>query len=155
VRQAVAGEVPAPPAWQISLEGMVRALTARDITAAEIARRNAYSDAIRNRSWEAPLAAGEGSLRIGDHVVARQLYRARAREAWLSALFYARARRSVHGVLRVTEAFVTRGDTDVAAPTLTIADNLAAFDASGDARRNVLTVRNRLLPGTVQKDSPR
>jgi hypothetical protein len=155
VRPAASAEMLTPPPWRISLENMDRALGVRDIRAAETAWRNAYGDAIRSRRWEALLAVGEGSLRIGDHVVFKQPFQSRARGAWLSALVHARERRSVHGVLMVAEAFEALGDAGVVAQVLTIAADLAALDASGDARRHVLSVRNRLLSGIVRVGSPR
>jgi hypothetical protein len=151
VRPAASAEMMlTPPPWRISLETMDHALAGGDIRAAETAWRNAYGDAIRSRGWEALLAVGEGSLRIGDHVVFKQPFQSRARGAWLSALVHARERRSVHGVVTVAEAFATLGDTDVVARALSIADDLAAFDTSGNARRHVLSVRKRLLSGAVR-----
>jgi hypothetical protein len=151
VRPAASAEMMlTPPPWRISLETMDHALAGGDIRAAETAWRNAYGDAIRSRGWEALLAVGEGSLRIGDHVAFKQPFQSRARGAWLSALVHARERRSVHGVVTVAEAFATLGDTDVVARALSIADDLAAFDTSGNARRHVLSVRKRLLSGAVR-----
>ena len=154
VRPAASAEGLTPPPWRISLENMDRALGVRDVRAAETAWRNAYGDAIRSRRWDALLAVGDGSLRIGDHVGFKQPFQSRARGAWLSALVHARERRSVHGVLRVADAFEALGDAGVVAQVLTIAADLAALDASGDARRHVLSVRNCLLPAIVRVGSP-
>jgi hypothetical protein len=151
----------APTAGQLSLEGLDRALVARDIRAAEIAWRNAYGEAIRSRRWDALLAVGEGSLRMGDQAVARELrmgdqavarerFRSRAREAWLRALFLARDRRSVHGVLTVADAFARLGDTDTVAQALTIADALATLAPDGNAPRDALALRTRLFLGAMQ-----
>jgi len=134
------------PAWQTALDTMDRALAADDISGAEMAWRNAYGLAIRSRQWEALLAAGDGSLRIADHVLVKQPYRARAAEAWRAALFRARAQRSVDGVLRVAEGFGRLGDAEGLTQVLRIADGLAAADPSGEAQRRVLDVRNRLIP---------
>ena len=144
-RQVVADQKPAPPAWQTALQAMDRALVAGDISAAEIAWHHAHGLAIHSRQWNALLAAGEAALRIGEHVVVRQPYRARAREAWLSALLRAREQRALDGVLAVAEAFGSLGDTTVVVQALRIADALAAHDASGDAQRRVAVVRTRLL----------
>jgi hypothetical protein len=144
-RQVVADQKPAPPAWQTALQTMDRALVARDISAAEIAWHHAHGLAIHSRQWNALLAVGEAALRIGEHVAVRQPYRARAREAWLSALLRAREQRALDGVLAVAEAFGSLGDTNVVVQALHIADALAAHDASGDAQRRVVVVRTRLL----------
>jgi hypothetical protein len=142
--QAVGAE--ARPAWRLALDTMDRALAAGDISGAEMAWRNAFGFAIRSRQWEALLAAGDGSLRIADHVLVKLPYRARAADAWQAALFRARAQRSLDGVLRVAEGFARLGDAEVLTQVLHIADDLAAADPSGEAQRRVLDVRNRLIP---------
>ena len=134
------------PAWQMALDTMDRALVAGDISGAEMAWRNAYGFAIRSRQWEALIAAGDGSLRIADHVLVKQPYRARAAEAWRAALFRARAQHSVDGVLRVAEGFGRLRDAEGLTQVLRIADDLAAADPSGAAQRRVLAVRTRLIP---------
>jgi hypothetical protein len=140
------------PAWQIALDAMDRSLAAGDISGAEMAWRNAYGLAIRSRQWQAFLAAGDGSLRTSDHVLVKQPYRARAREAWRAALFLARAQHSVDGVLRAAEAFARLGDTEALAQALRIADSLARADVTGEAHRHVLEVRRRLTPATALSD---
>jgi hypothetical protein len=68
-----------------------------------------------------------------------------ARQAYLDALFCARDRRSVDGVLRAAEAFAALGDRDVVVQSLRIADVLA--DAEGPAaRERVAAARRRLAP---------
>jgi hypothetical protein len=132
------------PAWQIALETMDRALAAGNISGAEMAWRHAYGLAIRSRQWPPLLAAGDGALRIGDHVLVKRPYRARAADAWRTALFLARAQQSVDGVLQVAEAFARLGDAEGVTQVLRIADGLAATDPSGEARRRVLDARQRL-----------
>ena len=132
------------PAWQTALETMDRALAAGDISGAEMAWRNAYGHALRSRQWPALLAAGDGALRIGDRVLVKRPYRARAADAWRTALFLARAQQSVDGVLQVAEDFARLGDTEGVVQVLHIADSLAATDASGQAQRRVLDARQRL-----------
>jgi hypothetical protein len=144
------------PAWQMALDTMDRALAAGDITGAEMAWRNAYGFAIRSRQWEALLAAGDGSLRIADHVLVKLPYRARAADAWRAALFRARAQRSLDGVLRVADAFARLGEAEGVTQALQIADGLAATDSSGEARRRVLDARQRLTfpAGTNELGDP-
>ena len=134
------------PAWQTALATMDRALAAENISGAEMAWRNAYGHAIRSRQWQALLAAGDGSLRIADHVLVKQPYRARAADAWRAALFLARTQRSMDGVLGVAEGFARLGDKEGLTQVLHIADGLAAADPSGEARRRVLEARQRLTP---------
>lgn len=135
------------PAWQMALDTMDRALAAGSISGAEMAWRNAYGFAIRSRQWQALVAAGDGSLRIGERLPVKRPYRARAAEAWRAALFLARAQHSVDGVLSVAEGFGRLGDGEGLTQVLRIADGLAAADPGGEARRRVLEVRNRLTPG--------
>lgn len=132
------------PAWQIELETMDRALAVGDISGAEMAWRHAYGLAIRSRQWPALLAAGDGALRIGARVLVKRPYRARAADAWRTALFLARAQQSVDGVLQVAEDFARLGDAEGVTQVLRIADGLAATDPSGEARRRVLDARQRL-----------
>jgi hypothetical protein len=139
-----AAETETRPAWQIALDAMDHALAAGDISGAEMAWRNAYGFAIRSRQWQALVAAGDGSLRLGDRVLVKQPYRARAAEAWRAALFLARAQQSVDGVLLVAEAFARLGDAEGVTQVLRIADGLAVTDTSGEARRRVLDARQRL-----------
>ena len=132
------------PSWQVALDTMDRALVAGDISAAEMAWHHAYGLAIRSRQWQALLAAGDGSLRNGDHVLVKQPYRGRAAEAWRFALFLARTQHSVDGVLGVAEAFARLGDEMGLNQALYIADGLAAANPSGEARKRVLEARQRL-----------
>jgi hypothetical protein len=135
------------PRWQIALDTMDRALAAGDINGADKAWRDAYGLAVHSRQWEALLAVGDGALRIGDGAPLKQPYQARARKAWSSALFLAGAQRSVEGVLQVAESFATLGDTEVVTQALDIADQMARADATGEARRRVLTLRERIVHG--------
>jgi len=138
-------------ASQTALEAMDRALAARDTSGAEMAWRNAYGLAVRSRRWQALLAAGEGSLRIGNGLVVKQPYQARAREAWWASLFLARAQHSVDGVLKVADAFEGLGDTDVVVQVLHIAESLAVADSSGETRKRVLEAQLRRRFLTTQR----
>ena len=150
-----AAETETQPAWQIALDAMDHALAAGDISSAEMAWRNAKSLAIRSRQWQALLAAGDGSLRIGERLPVKRPYRARAAEAWRAALFLARAQHSVDGVLRVAEGFGRLGDVEGLTQVLQIADGLDAADPSGEARRHVLEVRDRLMPAAPEDGAHR
>jgi hypothetical protein len=141
-----AAETEARPAWQIALDAMDHALEAGNISGAEMAWRNAYGFAMRSRRWQALVAAGDGSLRIGERLPVNRPYRARAAEAWRAALFLARAQHSMDGVLSVAEGFGRLGDREGLSQVLRIADGLAAADPSDEARRRVQEVRNRLKP---------
>ena len=151
--QVVAEPQIGPPTWQRVLDAMDRSLLREDISAAEIAWHAARGHAIESRQWDAFLAVGAGALRIGDHTVVREPYRARAREAWLSALLRARQQGALDGVLSVAEAFGSLGDRDAVVHALQIADSLAARDGHGDAHSRVIVVRQRLLWGPAQMPS--
>ena len=77
--------------------------------------------------WALPGASG-----------ARQPWEADARQAYLGALFRARAEASLDGVLRATEAFATLGDRDVAEEGLRIAESVALRTGTAEARDRVL-----------------
>jgi len=141
-----AAETETQRAWQIALDAMDHALAAGDISGAEMAWRKAYGLALRSRQWQALVAAGDGALRIGERVAVKRPDRARAAEAWRAALFLARAQQSVDGVLSVAEGFGRLGDVEGLTQVLRIADGLAAADPSGEARKRVVEVRNRLRP---------
>ena len=95
------------------------AITREDVGRAVFAWRDAYGIALGSRSWEAMLAVGDAATRI-DALAGRRAgtptgFRAEARQAYLRALFDARAARSSEGVHRAADAFAALGDTEMAA----------------------------------------
>jgi hypothetical protein len=127
--------------WQSSLREMDRALARGDIRSAATAREDAYRAAFMSRRWEALLAAGDATLQLGEAVHSRRAAEAEARRCYLSALFRARAARSLDGVLRVTEAFVRLGDREVVQLGIRIAYDLAGEDEVAQERVRVVAQR--------------
>lgn len=124
------GQAPAGPPEPHGARGAVlrridEALTQKNVSAAEQARHEAYAVALKSRSWEAMMAAGEASLRIGEVTGLRAVSEARARQAFLSAFFRARNQKSVDGLLRAAEAFAALGDWEVASQCFRTAERLA------------------------------
>src|SRR5262250_2490074 len=136
----------APLSWSTSLREMDAAI-ARDLMAAANSRHQVYRAAIAERSWEAFLAAGDGSLRLGAATQSRALAEPEARRFYVAALFRARSGYSLDGVLRATEAFLRLGDHDVVAQGLSIARELAGSDPESQAR--VREVADRSAHGAV------
>jgi hypothetical protein len=86
----------------------------------------------------------------------RQPWEADARQAYLGALFRARAEASLDGVLRATGAFATLGDRDIAEEGLRIAESVALRMGTAEARDRVLAHRARFegRDGTFHADGP-
>jgi hypothetical protein len=81
--------------------------------------RDAYIVALRARRWEAMVAVGDAAVKI-DAVASRARggqptgFRAEARQAYLRALFDARAAGSDEGIQRAADAFAALGDAEMA-----------------------------------------
>lgn len=112
-------------AWRAHIQRLDDALTLNDATAARQALRDAYTAALRSRSWKGLVEAGDASLRIGEATGALKAAEPQAREAYLRAIFRARAEGSIDGVLRAAEAFAALGDREVASQGIRIAEHLA------------------------------
>jgi hypothetical protein len=124
--------------WVTPLQDMNSALERGDLVMAATARHKAHLAAFGARSWEGFLAVGDAALRLGDASGDRRAMEPEARRAYLSALTHARARRSLDGVLRATEAFAHLGDRDMVEQGIRIARDLAGSD--GDAQARVATL---------------
>ncbi len=114
-----------------------------DLAAARAAWHDAYRSLRRTRDWQGMAALGDTALGIAGASGARQPWEADARQAYLGALFRARAEASLDGVLRATEAFATLGDRDVAEEGLRIAESVALRTGTAEARDRVLAHRAR------------
>jgi len=117
--------------WEAPVRVVSEALARGDRASAEWAWRDAWGAALGARRWEGMAAVGVLAMRMGESP--------RAREAFLAALFRARAQRSFAGVLKAEEAFETLGDGMVARQCLFIAGTMPGI---GDVEREV--VRERL-----------
>ena len=85
------------------------------------------------------LAVGDAALRLGEVIRGPRVAVTQAREAYLAALFRARDRRSLDGVLRAAEAFDRMGDGELADRARRVADILVskgqvALSAQSDGR---------------------
>jgi hypothetical protein len=132
--------------WTSSMVAVDRALEARDLGLASRRWREGYGAALRSQRWEAMLAAGETALRIGraSRTMA-SVEAADARQCFLTALFRARAQRSLDGILLTAEAFGQLGDIAVAQGALRMADPLVVATSDGARARVRLTaVRDRV-----------
>ena len=83
---------------------------------------------------------GDAYLRIGEVAELRPAVQAKARNAYLAALFRARRHESFEGLLRVAEGYAGLGDRDVAEQCLRLAGPLAArsHDPAGYTRVKAL-----------------
>lgn len=82
--------------------------------------RAAYVLARRIRGWEPMIAVGDTALRMEALIGETKGVRARARQAYLLALFRAREVGAQDGIDRTAAAFAALGDTEVAALVRTI-----------------------------------
>src|SRR5262245_33952763 len=119
-----------------------RALSEGQMKAARAAWRDAYRGALKQREWEVMVSLGDVALRRD--ATGQRIGEAQARQAYLAALFRARAEGSLSGVLRATEAFATLGDGDVVDEGLRIAEFTARRSEEPDARQRVAALRARL-----------
>jgi len=118
------------------------ALASGDIRAARGAWHQAYRAAVRRPQWEEMAALGDAALERG--VSGQRVGEVEARQAYLGALFRAKAQGSLKGVLRATEAFATLGDRDVVDEGLRIADATARRSSEPDAAGRVAALRARI-----------
>ena len=100
------------------LAALKAAVADRDRTRAVLAWWDAYGLALRSRRWDAMATVGDAALEVdalmnpdGPRVPG---FRAEARQAYLAALFRARAARASDGIERVANAFAALGDHEVA-----------------------------------------
>jgi hypothetical protein len=120
--------------WAAPLEEMDSALARADLSSAVTARHRAHLAALGSRTWEGFLEVGDAALRLGDATGNRRAMEPEARRAYLAALTYARAQRSLEGVLRATESFARLGDRDMVVQGIRLARVLAGKDDDAQAR---------------------
>lgn len=122
------------PAWAQRLALVDRALGARNLSRAIYEWQEAYGAAIGSRHWEALVAVGDAALRIEALAGRSAKLRADAREAYLSALFRARAQRAPDGVARVVAAFERLGDGEAVERGRQIAREIIGREHEAQAR---------------------
>jgi len=120
--------------WVAPLEEMDSALGRADLSSALTAGHRAHLAALGSRNWEGFLEVGDAALRLGDATGTRRAMEREARRAYLAALTYARAQRSLEGVLRATESFARLGDRDMVMQGIRVARVLAGKDDNAQAR---------------------
>lgn len=152
-RTAPAGREAVNAPWTVHLERVEAALAQRSVSAAELAWHAAYVEALRSRRWEGMLEVGEVYLRIGEVAGNRKPAEAKARQAYLAALFRARQQESLDGVLRAAEAFAALGDREVAEQGVYVAQRLAARAQDAQARERVRVVAERLSARLIGPES--
>jgi len=135
-----------------ALRAIETAVGRGDLATAERLRWDLHSEALASRRWEASLASGHAALAIGRGAPDPTLMRATARRAYLAALFQARGRRSLDGVLLAAEAFARLGDRDVVEGALRIAERLPGAANTPEIKRIRLTAHR--LHRLTQHDNP-
>src|SRR5262245_28778651 len=113
-------------AWQVHLDRVDTAMARNDLAGAEALWGEAYVAAIKSRHWEGMVAAGDAYRRLGQLGGFRKISDAKAREAYLAALFRARNRGSLEGVLRAAQGFAELGDQEVVEQCIRVAGSIAA-----------------------------
>jgi len=145
--EITAASAPAPTrvegaGFASGFEAIDSALAQGDVTAARSAWREADRAAARRSQWEEMAALGDAALERT--ASGQRTGEAQARQAYLGALFRARAAGSLTGVLRATEAFATLGDRDVVDEGLRVADVTAERAGEPEGRERVAALRSRL-----------
>ena len=113
-------------AWQLRLLKVEEAMAQGDFAAAELLWRKAYAAALKSRHWEGVVAAGDTYRALGARAGFRAASVAKARQAYLTALFRARSEGSLAGVLITVERFAELGDRDVVEQCIRVAQQVAA-----------------------------
>jgi hypothetical protein len=106
------------PSLAERLAAVDAAIARRDKARAVSEWRDAYHLALGSRRWDAMADVGDAAVRIGALAGAPEAdptgFRTEARQAYLRALFQARAQRAPEGIERIADAFAALGDRDVA-----------------------------------------
>ena len=109
--------------------------------------RTAVGVARGERHWEALVAVGDASLRLGAIPGIHEWPEAGARSMYVEALFRARQQRSLRGIVQIAQRFAWLGDMEVVERSLRLTDSLAptvAADAETLAALELLRVRSEL-----------
>jgi hypothetical protein len=139
-------------AWETQLHRVDDALARNDLAGAEMLWREAYAAALKSRHWEGMVASGDAYRRLGDRANFGKVSDAKAREAYLAALFRARSEGSLEGVLRVAERFADLGDHAVVEQCLGVARSVAAQSRDPRAEERVRNFAERWAARTRAAD---
>jgi hypothetical protein len=113
-------------AWQGRLLKVEQAMAAGSFAVAELLWREAYAAALKSRHWEGVVAAGDTYRALGARAGFRGAAVAKARQAYLTALFRARSEGSLAGVLITAERYAELGDREVVEQCIRVARKVAA-----------------------------
>ena len=127
--------------WRAHLDVVEKELARGHIDVAVRVWHDAQGAAVVSRSWESMIALGDSWMAIGRAAGTPRGSRERAREAYTTALIWARRSRSVDGVLGSAEGFRRLDEHVFAEQSLRIAERMV--DGEGFATRRVLEVRQR------------
>jgi hypothetical protein len=116
---------PDPSMWKERLAIVDRAIERSELHRAIFEWHEAYGVALGSRRWDAMVAMGDRAVRISELTGDPTRFRAEARQAYLNALFRARAQRSAEGVSHVADAFERLGDAEVAQQARRLAEDLS------------------------------
>jgi len=111
-------------AWQAQLLKVEEALARGDLATAEQQWREAYAAALKSQHWLGMVATGDTYRVLGAQAGFRAASVAKARQAYLTALFRARSEGSVEGVLRTAERFAELGDRGVVERCIRVAQRV-------------------------------
>ncbi len=113
------------PLWVERLQRVDRAVTQQDVSMAVYEWREALGAALGTQQWQPLVEVADAALRVDAMLPIPGRLQAEARRIYLSALFRARAQRSLEGVQRVAEAFERLGDAEAAAHARRVAAELS------------------------------
>jgi hypothetical protein len=111
-------------AWQAQLLKVEEALARGDFATAERQWREAYAAALKSRHWQGMVATGDTYRVLGAQAGFRAASVAKARQAYLTALFRAQSEGSVEGLLRTAERFAELGDRGVVERCIRVAQRV-------------------------------
>ena len=129
VRDVLADHAVEPDAqlgWQGRLLKVEQAMAAGDFAKAELLWREAYAAALKSRHWHGVVAAGDTYRALGARAGFPAAAVAKARQAYLTALFRARSEGTLAGVLITAERFAELGDREVVEQCIRVARKVAA-----------------------------
>jgi hypothetical protein len=113
-------------AWQARLLRVEQAMADGDYVRAELLWRDAYAAALKSRHWEGMVAVADTYRALGARAGFPAPAVAKARQAYLTALFRARSEGSLAGVLITADRFAELGDREVVEQCIRVAKKVAA-----------------------------
>jgi len=140
-------------AWQPRLLKVEQAMARGDFAAAETLWREAYAVALKSRHWEGVIAAGDAYRALGARAGFRAASVAKARQAYLTALFRARSEGSLAGVLITAERFAELGDREVVEQCIRAARQVVAQSRDPYADEHLRAFTERWAASAQELDS--